>query len=93
MVMEASADGDAVVLDLRLVVAPQDGRFHPATPRVVTAEGEVVHSGDVIGHVVRPGNHEPTPTFCAGFLMRLLADPGEHARVGQPVALIHPVSV
>ncbi len=90
-VIVASADGDSVHLDLRLVVAPRDGRFHPVPPDVVTAEGEVVHTGDVIGHVVRATEREPVRAFCTGFLMGLLADADDQVRAGQPLAWIHPV--
>ena len=91
-VLVAPTDGDSVHLDLRLVVAPLDGRFHPAPPEVVTAEGEVVHAGDVIGHVVRATEREPVRAFCTGFLMGLLADADDQVRTGQPLAWIHPVA-
>ncbi len=91
-VVVAPTDGDSVHLDLRLVVAPGDGRFHPEPPVVVTTEGEVVCAGDVIGHVVRAAGREPVRAFCTGFLMGLLVDVDDQVRAGEPVAWIHPVA-
>lgn len=89
--VHAPIDGDDPRIDVRMVVAPIAGRFHPAPVDDVTDEGEVVHVGAVIGHIDGPGRREPVTSFCAGFLIRLLAEPGERVRPGQPLAWLHPV--
>ena len=35
----------------RLIAAPAAGVFHAAPPDVVTAEGEIVHAGQVVGSI------------------------------------------
>jgi biotin carboxyl carrier protein len=78
--------GDDLRLAERLVVAPETGRFRPSPPETVTAEGEIVHEGQVIGLVEGPGCEAPVRSFCTGFLMGMLVEPGQRVRSGQPVA-------
>ena len=89
--VHAGRDGDDTRIDVRLVVAPVAGVFRPAPVGDVTAEGELVHAGGTIGHITGTGRDEPVTSFCAGFLVKLLAEPGERVRPGQPVAWLHPV--
>ncbi|CAN5684101.1 hypothetical protein BH10ACT1_BH10ACT1_01600 [soil metagenome] len=89
--IHAGREGDDTRIDVRMVVAPIAGVFQPAPADDVTAEGEVVAVGAVIGHIAGPGRDEPVVSFCAGFLVRLLAEPGERVRPGQPIAWLHPV--
>ena len=70
--------------------APGAGIFHPAPVGEVTAEGELVAEGGVVGYVSGPGRPEPIVSFCAGFLVRFVAHPGERVRQHQPVAWLHP---
>ncbi|CAN5853463.1 hypothetical protein BH23ACT2_BH23ACT2_23640 [soil metagenome] len=88
--VHAGPDGDGTHIDVRLVVAPVAGVFQPAAIGEVTAEGEVVATGGVVGHIVGTGQTEAVISFCAGFLVRLLAEPGERVRPGQPIAWLHP---
>lgn len=87
----SAIDGDDVRVDVRLVVSPVAGIFQPAPAADVTAEGEVVATGAVLGHVTGAGTAEAVTSFCTGFLVRLLAHPGERVRPGQPLAWLHPV--
>jgi multidrug efflux pump subunit AcrA (membrane-fusion protein) len=89
--VHAGPDGDDIRIDVRLVVAPGAGLFEPAPVGAITAEGEVVAAGTVLGHVGGTGDRVPVVSFCAGFLVRLLVEPGERVRAGQPVAWLHPV--
>lgn len=89
--IHAGREGDDTRIDVRLVVAPIAGVFRPAPVGEITAEGELVCVGDVIGHIAGPGQDEAVTSFCAGFLVRLLAEPGERVRPGQPLAWLHPV--
>ncbi|MGI8756308.1 MAG: hypothetical protein ACR2MB_10725 [Acidimicrobiales bacterium] len=89
--IHAGRHGDDIRIDVRLVVAPIAGIFRPAPVAEFTAEGELIAEGGVIGTIVGPGVEQPVISFCAGFLVRLLAEPGERVRPGQPLAWLHPV--
>ncbi len=78
--------GEALTVLERVVVAPTIGVFRPHPPVTVTAEGELVAEGQELGVVEGPGLREPVTSPFAGFLMGLLAQPGERVREGQPVA-------
>lgn len=76
----------------RLIAAPTAGVFHSAPPDVVTAEGEIVHAGQVVGAIaVTDGTVEVTSAH-TGFLMGLLALPGERVRADQPLAWVRVVA-
>ena len=62
------------------------GRSGPSPPETVTAEGEIVHEGQVVGLVEGPGRQVEVRSFCTGFLMGMLVEPGQRVRSGQPVA-------
>jgi len=70
----------------RMIVAPVTGTFHPAAAGTVTAEGEVVSRGQVVGRITSLGSDVPVESRFTGFLMALLAAPGERVRQGQPLA-------
>lgn len=91
MNIHAGPDGDDPRIDVRLVVARSAGLFEPVAPTDVTAEGELVAAGAVIGHVVAMGRREPVVSFCTGFLIRVMVRPGERVRPGQPLVWLHPV--
>ena len=89
--IHAGREGDDTQIDVRLVVAHIAGVFQPAPVGEITTEGELVSAGGVIGHIAGPGRNDPVISFCTGFLVRLLAEPGERVRPGQPLAWLHPV--
>lgn len=72
----------------RVITAPEAGVFQLRPPEVVTSEGEILHAGQIIGTVDR--NTGPTEVVCphTGFLMGLLALPGERVRAHQPLAWV-----
>lgn len=78
--------GEPLLVPERLVVAPATGRFQSLPPEVVTAEGEIVEAGQTVGIVQGPGTEEPVRSPFRGFLMGMLAHPGERVREGQAVA-------
>ncbi|MCU1369956.1 MAG: hypothetical protein JWO77_1150 [Ilumatobacteraceae bacterium] len=88
--VHATSEGDDPRIDVRLVIAPSAGIFSPAPVGEVTAEGELVEEGGVLGHIAGPGRCEPVTAFCAGFLVRFVALPGERVRPDQPIAWLHP---
>lgn len=84
-------EGDDIHLPARLVLAPQAGSFRALPPATVTTEGEIVTVGQPVGLVDHTGGTEEILTRFTGFLMGILALPGERIRAGQPIAWLHPV--
>ena len=76
----------------RLIAAPTAGVFHAAPPDVVTAEGEIVHAGQVVGSIEVTGGTVTVTSAHTGFLMGLLALPGERVRADQPLAWVRVVA-
>lgn len=64
----------------RLVVAPCAGRFEPLPPETFTCEGEWVEAGQALAHVTTTAAPEPVLSRFRGWVMGMLAVPG------QPVA-------
>lgn len=86
----APPEGDDVHVEVRLVVAPCDGTFRPHLDPSTDDRPRAVEAGAVVGHVDGPGRTEPVTAFCAGRLVRVLAEPGERVRRSEPVAWIEP---
>jgi biotin carboxyl carrier protein len=76
----------------RLIAAPAAGVFHAAAPDVVTSEGEIVHAGQVVGAIEVTGGRIDVTSAHTGFLMGLLALPGERVRAEQPLAWVRVVA-
>jgi biotin carboxyl carrier protein len=76
----------------RLIAAPAAGVFRAAPPDVVTSEGEIVYAGQVVGTIEVTGDEVPVVSPHTGFLMGLLALPGERVRADQPLAWVRVVS-
>ncbi|HEX6417178.1 MAG TPA: biotin/lipoyl-containing protein [Acidimicrobiales bacterium] len=72
----------------RLIAAPAAGVFRAAPPEVVTAEGEIVHAGQVVGSIEVTDGSVAVTSAHTGFLMGLLALPGERVRADQPLAWV-----
>ena len=75
----------------RLIAAPAAGVFRAAAPEVVTAEGEIVYSGQQMGTIEVTDGAVPVTSPHTGFLMGLLALPGERVRADQPLAWVRVV--
>jgi biotin carboxyl carrier protein len=76
----------------RLIAAPRSGVFQAAPPEVVTAEGEIVHAGQVVGSIQLTDGTVSVTSNHTGFLMGLLAMPGERVRADQPLAWVRVVA-
>jgi biotin carboxyl carrier protein len=76
----------------RLIAAPAAGVFRSAPPEVVTSEGEIVQAGQVVGSIEVTGDTVPVRSPHTGFLMGLLALPGERVRSAQPLAWVRIVT-
>jgi biotin carboxyl carrier protein len=72
----------------RLIAAPAAGVFRAAGPDVVTSEGEIVHAGQQVGIIEVTGDTVSVTSPHTGFLMGLLALPGERVRADQPLAWV-----
>lgn len=72
----------------RVIAAPVAGVFTPQPPEVITAEGEIVRRGQVLAMIERNSGAVEVTSPHTGFLMGLLALPGEHVRAHQPLAWI-----
>lgn len=76
----------------RLIAAPTAGVFQTAPPEVVTSEGEIVHAGQVVGSIEVTDGSVTVTSAHTGFLMGLLALPGERVRADQPLAWVRVVA-
>ena len=86
--LELAATAEEVHMPERLIAAPAAGVFRAAPPDVVTAEGEIVHAGQVMGAIEVNGGSVNVTSAHTGFLMGLLALPGERVRADQPLAWV-----
>ena len=74
---------DTVLIQERLIVAPQTGRFVPRPPEVFTTEGEWVEPGTVLA-VIRSGAQEIEVTSAwQGWVMGMLAISGQPVHQGE----------
>jgi biotin carboxyl carrier protein len=78
--------GERLLVPERMIVSPAVGVFRPIDPETVTCEGELVDEGQTIGLLDGPGTQVPVRSPFRGFLMGMLAEPGQRLREGQPVA-------
>ena len=76
----------------RLIAAPTAGVFQAAPPEIVTAEGEIVQAGQVVGSIQITDGTVSVTSAHTGFLMGLLAMPGERVRADQPLAWVRVVA-
>jgi biotin carboxyl carrier protein len=78
--------GEVLTVPERVVIAPCIGHFRSAPPETVTAEGEVVATGQVVGYIDAQGRTIPVRSSFAGWMMGLMVREGDRVREGQPVA-------
>lgn len=83
--------GERLLVPERMIVAPAVGVFRPLDPETVTCEGEIVDEGQAIGVIEGPGTAVDVCSPFRGFLMGMLAAPGQRLREGQPVAWLRVV--
>ena len=95
-----SVHGEELQVPERVIVAPALGVFKPVDLRAsgvevqegeIVTEGEMVVEGQVVGVVEARGAAHPVRSAFNGFLVGLLAHPGERVREGQPVAWLRVV--
>lgn len=92
----STLDHTALAEDLhvpeRLIAAPAAGVFNLLPPDTVTSEGEIVQAGQVMGSIERNAGTVTVVSPHTGFLMGLLALPGERVRDGQPLAWVRVIA-
>jgi biotin carboxyl carrier protein len=86
MTVETVLPGEHLDVLERVVVSPATGRFTALPPQTVATEGEIVIRGQAVGTVDGPGGSVSVESPFTGFLMGILAMPGERIREGEPVA-------
>ena len=86
MTIETVLPGERLDVLERVVVSPATGRFSALPPQTVTTEGEIVRHGQLVGMIDGPGGAVSIESPFTGFLMGILALPGERVREGEPVA-------
>ncbi|HET8621733.1 MAG TPA: biotin/lipoyl-containing protein [Acidimicrobiales bacterium] len=89
--LDLAVSAEEVHVPERLIASPTAGVFRAAPPEVVTAEGEIVHAGQVMGAIEVTGGSVEVTSAHTGFLMGLLALPGERVRADQPLAWVRVV--
>ena len=67
----------------RVVVAPCPGRFAPMSPEEFSTDGEWVEPGQVLGEIVTAGKREPVCSPFRGWVMGMLALPGQPVHQGE----------
>ena len=89
MTSTKSVRGEDLEVSERVILAPAVGVFQPVAGEDGNADGNgerSVTEGEVVGVVESRGQAIPVHSAFSGFLMGMLAHPGERVREGQPVA-------
>jgi biotin carboxyl carrier protein len=74
----------------RLVISPCKGRFVPLPPEVFTTEGEWIEKGEVIAEIHTGREIIPVVSLFSGWVMGMLAVPGEPVHSGVALFRIRP---
>lgn len=84
--LEGESQGEVALIAERLVISHVSGRFHlPESPRWESTGG-LVRPGDLLGMV---GDYEIRSPI-RGFLIKIMALPGEPISINAPVACLLP---
>lgn len=80
---EVIGTSESVAINERVVVAPSPGRFRPLPPETFTTEGEWVEPGGVLAQIDLNGTVIPVASPHRGWVMGMLAVPGQPVREGE----------
>ena len=89
-VYDEHALGDVVAIDERLVISPRRGKFEPMPPEIFTAEGEWVARGQKLAEIDCGDHSVPVESAFSGWVMGMLAVPGQPVDVGEALFRIRP---
>lgn len=81
---------EIVSIGERLVVAPRTGHFVPLPPEVFTAEGEWAYEGQTLARIESGSETIPVISLFSGWVMGMLAIPGQPVMTGAPLFRIRP---
>jgi biotin carboxyl carrier protein len=77
-------------LDERVVISPRTGRFQPLPPDTFTTEGEWAVEGQTLGLIRTGAQVVPVVSAFSGWVMEMMAMPGQPVEVGAPLFRIRP---
>ncbi|MFN2488296.1 MAG: hypothetical protein ABR529_00845 [Actinomycetota bacterium] len=80
---ETATVPEVTMIPERVVVAPCSGRFLPLPPEVFTSEGEWVEPGQPVAEVHSGSNRIEVRSPFRGWMMGMLALPGQPVREGE----------
>ena len=81
---------EATDIQERVVISPCSGRFKPMPPETFATEGEWVHRGQLLAHVDTGSNSVPVESLFEGWVMGMLAVPGQPVSERDPLFWIRP---
>ncbi len=87
---EHEIHGDVVSIPERLIVSPRTGRFVPLPPETFTTEGEWAFEGQVLAEIHCGAEVVPVVSLFSGWVMGMLAIPGQPVSVGEALFRIRP---
>lgn len=87
---ESYAAPEVIEIAERVVISPATGRFHPNPPETFTTEGEWVARGQVVAEIHNGVERVPVVSAFTGWMMGMLALPGQPVRAGEQLFWIRP---
>jgi len=81
----AYASAEVTYIRERVVIAPCSGRFHPLPPEIFTTEGEWAQEGQRLAEIKSNGKATPVTPVFSGWVMGMLAVPGQPVETGDPL--------
>lgn len=81
---------EVTTIDEWVIVSPSKGRFIPRPPEIFTTEGEWVERGQVVAEITTPRRSVPVVSRFAGWMMGMLAIPGQPVGTGAQLFRIRP---
>jgi biotin carboxyl carrier protein len=69
----------------RVLISPATGKFVPLPPETFTTEGEWVEPGVQLAEIRAGSSVYPVTCNCSGWLMGMLAVPGQPVHQGAPL--------
>ena len=77
-------------IEERVVISPCSGRFRPLPPETFTSEGEWVRRGQRLAHIHTGSDSVPVESLFEGWVMGMLAVPGQPVSASDPLFWIRP---
>lgn len=84
------AAGEVTIIREKVVVSPATGKFLPHPPEIFTTEGEWVQEGQTLGEVLIGNDMITITSPFTGWMMGMLAVPGQPVRTGEHLFWIRP---